>query len=463
MKSLLSLIGRLKSSLLSVFLLKSKPLDELEFLPAVLEVQETPPSPMGRLITWLIALFFTITLIWAVTGEIDIVATAQGKIIPSSHSKIIQPVEMSLVKAIYVREGQSVKAGDILIELDATQTNADQTSSQQQLNALKQVHIRLEALLSLIKNTKRESKSSWLKAREQLHNSQYYLLQNQHNEYLSQIRSLQASLREKQSELKATQAKVEQLKQTVPLIEKRLLSVESLYKQELLPEAKFFELKQEYIEQKQTLESQRHYYQQIEAKIDQIKSQHQQYRYEYQREQLQKLVETERQLKALQQELVKSKQRNIQQILKAPINGVVQQLSVHTIGGVVSPAEALMVIVPEKDILEVEAYLENKDIGFVTENQMVEIKIDAFPFTKYGVIDGTMVSISNDAVQHEKLGLVFVMHTSMKKSEMNINGKMVHLSPGMSVVVEVKTGTRRIIEYLARPVEVMTASALRER
>jgi len=436
---------------------------DLDFLPAVLEIQETPASPIGRLITWLIVLFFTITLIWAITGEIDIVATAQGKIIPSSHSKIIQPVEISVVTAIHVREGQPVKAGDILIELDATETSANQTSSQQQLNALQFSQIRLETLLTLIKKTPQQNKKNWKEAETRLQNSQYNLLQNQYNEYKTQKQSLQASLREKQSESKATQAKVEQLKQTVPLIEKRLQSVESLYKQALLPEAQFLELKQEWIEQKKTLEAQQHYAQQIDAEIDQIEIQNQQYQYEYQREQLQQLVETERQIKGLQQELIKTKQRNKQQVLKSPISGVVQQLAVHTIGGVVSPAEALMVIVPEDDILEVEAYLENKDIGFVEENQIAEIKIDAFPFTKYGVIDGQVLSITNDAIQHEQLGLVFAMRTSMKKSDININGKAVNLSPGMSVMVEVKTGKRKIIEYLARPVEVMAASALRER
>ncbi|MCW9046564.1 MAG: HlyD family efflux transporter periplasmic adaptor subunit [Gammaproteobacteria bacterium] len=136
---------------------------------------------------------------------------------------------------------------------------------------------------------------------------------------------------------------------------------------------------------------------------------------------------------------------------------------ITTIGGVVSPAEALMVIVPEDDTLEVEAYLENKDIGFVEENQTAEIKIDAFPFTKYGVIDGEVLSITNDAIEHEQLGLVFAMRTSMKKSDININGKTVNLSPGMSVMVEVKTGKRKVIEYLAKPVEIMTSSSMRER
>lgn len=140
-----------------------------------------------------------------------------------------------------------------------------------------------------------------------------------------------------------------------------------------------------------------------------------------------------------------------------------QQLAVHTIGGVVTPAEPLMIIVPDEDTLEVEAYLENKDIGFVEENQMAEIKIEAFPFTKYGIIDGQVVLITNDAIQHEQLGLVFAIRASMARSSIDVNGKIVNLSPGMSVSVEVKTGKRKIIEYLARPAEVMMVSSLRER
>lgn len=459
MKKIVSIFKGIKESIPG----SSNKLDELEFLPAVLEIQETPPSPTGRIITWLIALFFTITLIWAITGEIDIVATAQGKIIPSSHSKIIQPVEISIVTAIHVKEGQSVKTGEVIIELDATETTANQVSSQQQLNALTQTHARLSFLLDIVKNTAENNKVTFQLAKDQLELSQYSLLENQYDEYKSQALSLNTSLREKQSELNAINAKVEQLNQTLPIIQKRYSSVEGLFKQKLISEDQYLELKQQWIEQKQTLEVQQHYSKQADAEIDQLKTQRKRYQYEYQRDQLQMLVDTNHQIKTIQQELVKTKQRSQQQILKSPIDGVVQQLAVHTIGGVVSPAEALMVIVPENDTLEVEAYLENKDIGFVEENQLAEIKIDAFPFTKYGVIDGQVLSITNDAIQHEQLGLVFSMRTSMKKSDININGKMVNLSPGMSVMVEVKTGKRKIIEYLARPVEVMTASALRER
>ena len=165
----------------------------------------------------------------------------------------------------------------------------------------------------------------------------------------------------------------------------------------------------------------------------------------------------------MQQEVIKTGQRNNQYQLKSPINGTVQQLAISTIGGVVTPAQQIMIIVPDKGQLEVEALIENKDIGFVEQNQPAEIKIDAFPFTQYGVIDGTVTFVSNDAMDNEKLGLVFAMRADMAQSQINVNGKQVNLSPGMAVSVEVKTGRRNIIDYVLRPVKESLSSSIKER
>lgn len=149
--------------------------------------------------------------------------------------------------------------------------------------------------------------------------------------------------------------------------------------------------------------------------------------------------------------------------LAAPVDGIVQQLAIHTIGGVVTPAQPLMVIVPESQKLEIEAMVLNKDIGFVSANQPAEIKLEAFPFTKYGIIDGTVSQVSSDAIQDEKQGLVYAARIAMTQSSINVDGKQVNLSPGMAVTTEIKTGKRRIIEYLLGPVLQYRQESLRER
>jgi hemolysin D len=164
-----------------------------------------------------------------------------------------------------------------------------------------------------------------------------------------------------------------------------------------------------------------------------------------------------------EQELIKARTRLRARTLVAPVAGVVQQLAVHSIGAIVTPAQQLMVIVPGNDRLEVEAMLENKDIGFVEVGQQAEIKVDTFPFTKYGTIEGEVLDLSNDAVADEAKGLVYKMRVSMKQDSLRVNGRQVTLSPGMTVTVESRTGTRRLIEFFLSPLLRYADESVRER
>jgi hemolysin D len=437
--------------------------DELGFLPAVIELQETPPSPVGRIIIWLIILFFMITLIWAIVGEVDIVAVAHGKIIPSGHSKIIQPVETAVIKVIHVHEGAKVKAGDVLLELDTTLTKADFDNASLQRLSLNNEYQRLSYLLQLLESDVENHSAVIVQANNKLDSLQGNILQNQYLEHTEKLNVLHSSSRQKQSELAAAKSTIRKLEQTLPIVTKRLKSIENLYSQQLASEHKYLELKQQHIEQKQDLEIQYSISKKISHEKNQIKAQIKQYQYEFKRTVMQDIADKELRIKTIDQEIIKTNQRNNLYVLKSPIDGTVQQLNINTIGGVVTPAQALMVIVPEKGQLQVDAFLKNKDIGFVEENQQVEIKIEAFPFTKYGVIEGQIISVSNDAVEHEQLGLVFSMRVDMSQAEINVNGKQVNLTPGMSVSVEVKTGKRNIIDYLVRPIEVAIAGSIKER
>lgn len=163
------------------------------------------------------------------------------------------------------------------------------------------------------------------------------------------------------------------------------------------------------------------------------------------------------------QRLLDAQQRLKQYTIQSPIDGTVQQLAIHTIGGVITSAQELMVIVPKNQPLEVEALLMNKDIGFVYEGQKAEIKIDTFNFTKYGVIDSTILSISRDAVENPELGLMYAMRVKIEKNNVYVKNKPVQLSPGMQVTVEIKTGQRRIIEYLLTPLLRYQNESIRER
>ena len=451
-----------------------------QFLPAALEVQETPPSPIGRAIVWLIMTFFVLAVIWAFFGRVDIVAVAQGKIIPSGRVKTIQPLEIGSVSHIHIAEGQAVKAGDALITLDSTVTTADTVRLSAQLAdtrlalSRQQVFQRFLEQYTLSSTQPLSPTAVFERYREQLnaaatgsslakltHNER--MLQEEMNEYLSRVHVLKSELKKRQAEREGISASIVKLERTLPMTTERAESLHKLMNKQMVAKMQYLELEQQRISEEQDLLTLRAERRELTAAIEEIDSQLLALLAESQKNNLNVMAESLQQVEGLQQELVKAEQRNKMQVLYSPIDGTVQQLAVHTVGGVVTPAQQLMLVVPEQTELEVEAFLLNRDIGFVWEGQEAEVKIDTFNFTKYGTIDAEVLDISNDAVQDEELGLVYLTKVLLKNSQILVKNKWVNLSPGMSVTVEVKTGKRRVIEYFLSPLLRYKQESIRER
>jgi hemolysin D len=440
--------------------------DKYAFLPAALEVHETPPHPAARAIVWAIVLFFGIAVAWAAIGEVDIVAVAQGKIIPSGHVKTIQPLEIGVIQAIHVRDGQAVRAGDLLIELDPTTTGADEARLENELLLARLNHARLRAMADALRDPE-------LKAN--LHDHlpdhmpaerialQQQILDTQLAEHRAQLAALDRETEKHRAELRSTRLDVERLEQVVPIVERRTDALKDLQAKKLAPESEYLELEQERIEKRHELAIARSRVHEIEADIHEAEAHRAAVGAEFRRTTLTELQAAARELSATGKEYLKARERSQRQMLTAPVAGVVQQLAVHTVGGVVTPAQALMEIVPEDSALEVEAWLPNKDVGFVDEGQRAEVKVETFPFTKYGTIDGEVLDVSNDAVSHETLGLVYAMRVRMDRSVMPVEGKLVNLTPGMAVTVEVKTGKRRLIEFFLSPLLRYQQESIKER
>ncbi|HGG59963.1 MAG TPA: HlyD family type I secretion periplasmic adaptor subunit, partial [Gammaproteobacteria bacterium] len=437
---------------------------ETEFLPAALEIMEKPPSPAGRAIAWSVIAFFTIAAVWAMVGDIDIVATAQGKIIPSGRVKVIQPMEIGVVRDIHVQEGQRVEAGDLLIELDPTSTQADLGRLEMELVAARLDEARYRQLdkmtsdvsggvepnamavpeLDLPDLLAKQVSTGAIRLQEQM-------LASEWSEQQARLAALDNAIESRQADLAATRNEVKKLEGTLPLITRRTNALKVLVAKKLSAEQAWLELEEERVKQQQELAVLKNRIAQVTASINEAKQQRRALDSEFRRNLLTSLSETERRIDQLQQERVKASQRTELQRLTAPVSGVVQQLAIHTIGGVVTPAQELMKIVPESESLEVEAWILNKDIGFVNEGQAAEVKIETFPFTKYGTIDAKVIDVSNDAVTDEKKGLVYAGRVLMQKSAIQVGDKLVNLTPGMAVTVEVKTGKRRLIEFVLAP------------
>jgi hemolysin D len=459
----------------------SRDRDELAFLPAALEIVETPPSPIGRAIGATLMALFAVAAIWACLGEVDIVATATGKIIPAGHSKVIQPFETGVVRAIRVADGQTVKAGDVLIELDPTIAAGETTHLQGDLVSAQLDIARLKAALAdtddpLAAFHPPQGASPSLVA---MHGS---LLLAQINEHKAKIAALDGQKAQKQAELATIAATINKLDAVIPTIQERVDIRKAL--NEFSSRLQYFEVLQQLVDSQQERLVQQSRAREAEAAVAAITQTREQTIAEFRRTLFGDLAEAERKAAGFAADLSKAEQRTKLQILTAPVAGMVQQLAVHTVGGVVTPAQTLAVIVPSDSPLEVDAMVTNRDIGFVHAGQEVEIKVDTFDFTRYGLLHGRVLSISEDAIVRdappdksadraagaaaatsEPKGqeLAYAARISLDRAQMQVEDKMVNLSPGMAVTAEIKTGSRRIITYLLSPLLRYKQESLRER
>lgn len=456
---------------------QKQPQDLAAFLPAVLEIQETPPNPLVR---WLASGLLTLVLIvltWACFGHVNIVASAEGKIIPSSRVKQIQPLEKGVVKAILVNEGGYVTQGQALIELDSTLTVADKNRLQSELHTKKMTLAVSQALLSKIEAYSVHSKTDNhqvlrrdeltlnLSVTTNLQESQLYqhLLWQQWQEYSSQHRSLQSSFRKAQAEQAASKEVVSKLEQTLPIVTGRASTLRGLHQKDFVSEIDYLQAEQNRIQVKQDLAAEKQRNEQYKAAQAEVYAQIDNHVAQTSGTLLLQISDQSRQISALEEELIKARDLNDKQVLYAPVSGRVQELAINTVGGVVTEAQQLMLIIPDEEQLEVEVFLENKDVGFVRNAMPAEIKVHTFPFTKHGVIDAEVSNISNDAIIDEQRGLIYSMQLRMAKNTINVNGEVVRLIPGMSVTAEIITGDRRLIEFFLAPLLRARSESVRER
>jgi membrane fusion protein, hemolysin D len=457
--------------------------EELAFLPAALEIVETPPSPLGRTIAATIILLFCVALVWASAGAIDIVASSPGKIVPSGRTKVIQPFETGVVRSIRVQDGQVVKAGDELIELDPTVNAAERDHLHDDLIAEQLNIARIRAALVGGDHPAADFTPP-ADANPALINAQRQLLFNQVTEHRAKIAALTRQQAQKEAEQGTIAATIHKLETMIPVIQQRVDIRKTLMDKELGSKLTYFEILQQLVEQQEDLGVHKSHLREAEAAAAAIRETRGQAEAEYRRTLSDELAKAEQKANGLAQDLIKAEQKTRLQRLTAPVDGVVQQLAIHTVGGVVTPAQALLVVVPSDSRLEIEAMVSNRDIGFVHAGQEAEIKIDTFNFTRYGLLHGRVLSVSQDAVIRDRkqdraddrgLGtqnetsepkgqeLNYTARISLDRTRMQIDDRVVNLSPGMAATVEIMTGSRTIMSYLLSPLLRYRQETLRER
>jgi hemolysin D len=439
---------------------------ERQFLPAALEIIETPSPALPRAVLWTIIVAACLALLWSFLGRIDLVAVAQGKIISADKAKTIQAPETAVVKAIKVRDGQKIKAGDVLVELEVAGT-ATAAETQRLLEGLQAAKLEVARQESLARSANGASlQAVWtapLASPPKAVEAERRLMESQYQEHRTRLASMEAEMVRREAELKSATELVTKLVATAPIAKKRADDYKDLLKQNYVSQHGWLEREQVRLEQDQDLAFQQSRVNELKAAIGEARARKAMATSEFERTALSNKLDAEKRAAQLQQELAKAQTRQRQQALTAPVDGTVQQLSIHTIGGVVQPAQALMVIAPTDYQSEVEAFIENKDVGFVREGQTVEVKVETFPFTKYGTLQGVVSIVSQDAVPDEKRGLLFQARVKLKQNSLDIEGKKIAMTPGMNVTAEISTGKRRVIDYFLDTVKKTVNEGLRER
>jgi hemolysin D len=460
-----------------------------EFLPAALEILVTPPSPVASAMLLMICALFIFVLGWSYFGWIDIDAVAPGKVQPSGRSKVVQPLEAGTVVAINIENGSRVNAGDVLLLLDPTETAADREAQARGLEAASAEAARRR--IAIVAAHTGELKplpiefpaviATPVRAREER------LLLDELNQLRSSIGSLKAQLAEKTATKQGLAATISAREKLIALAKERVAMRQEIDAKGAGSRAQVIEAMQQYEAQITTDTGDRGQLIETDAAMQSLERKIEETVDQFVAGQSEKLAEVERKRDRLEQELIKAQSKTDRTQLKAPIAGTVQQLAVSTVGQVVTSGQALLTLVPADGPIEVEVMIANKDIGFVHPGQPAAVKVEAFPFTRYGTIDGEVAKVSRDAVNERdatdlsdaataakpQLGmpsqpshtqnLVFPATIRLTQRTINVDGKEVPLSPGMAVTVEIKTGQRRAIDYLLSPLREIATQAGRER
>lgn len=432
---------------------------EREFLPAALEVIESPPSLVSRVITYTMFALIAIGLLWVWFGKVDEVAVAFGKVIPVGQVKTLQAEDKAVVKNIYVKEGQSVQAGDLLIELDSTVSAADLARFRKEVAYYS---LEIERLLSerdgtpfLASNPENDPHDV---------DFQFRLKQSRETEYLAKRTGAESAVRESEANLRSARILLEKIKEQLEWAQKKEQLYERLVKEGGFSAVQLMDQSARRMEMERNVATQISDIVKAEAVLAQNREKLSAIMAERVRDIATKLVEDRKLLQTAVEEVKKAQEKNRLSRIVAPVSGKVNQLSVFTLGGVVTPAQVLMVIVPEGTVLEVEAWAANKDVGFLKIGQQAAVKIETFNFQKYGTLDAEVVELSGDAKEDKEKGtLLYRIALRLKKDKVLVDSVYIPVSTGMAAVAEIKIKEKRIIEFFLDPFRRFQDEALRER
>ncbi len=461
---------------------------ETEFLPAALEIIETPPSPAGRALLLLLSGLLLITLLWSIFAKIDIIVAAPGRISPIGSIRTLNwggagsgvDGTVGVIRSLPIAEGDAVKKGQLLIALDPTISGAESDQAQRGLDSAEAEAARSRALVAFLA-TGRVVLPALPGASPADVAVQGQLVRAIVAEYRAKLASLEQQRAEKEAQLQSAVSQRAMLSDTLTLLDKEIAMRTTLAAKGYQSKVSLYQIQQMRIERQREIEAQESTATQTRALLADIAQQRQQLRESLAKGSLSDLSRASDDASVRRNELTKAQHRRALLEIRAPVDGTVEQLRVRTVGSAVQAAQPLLNIVPHGGPLFVEALVPNAEIGFVRTGQLVRIKVDAFPFTDYGVLYGTVASIGNDSVDgleedsrpqaptlsgfkiRIRIADDALRYGNCTKGGPKADCHALRLSPGMRVQAEIRTGRRRIIQYLVSPLVSAVSEAGRER
>ncbi|HEX8010734.1 MAG TPA: HlyD family type I secretion periplasmic adaptor subunit [Casimicrobiaceae bacterium] len=441
-----------------------------EFMPAFLRVQNAPPSPLPRLVLYVLLALLTGLMLWAVFGRLDIIATADGKLVPRSYLKIVQPAEGGVVREILVEEGQRVQPGQPLLRLDPSVAEADTRALQNEL-AMRRLQVRrIDAELAdgLLRKLPEDPDDAYARAEAQFRANR--------QAYRDQVAQEMTTIKRTGQELRAALEVQTKLQRTVPIYQTMAERFDTLKREGFVSEMYQLERERDKIEKEQDLKAQEFTVESLRASLAQAEQRLAQVTSSYRAQLHGERAQADAQVKKLTEDLAKQRYRNTLVELRAPHGGVVKDLAAHTQGTVVSPGTVLLTLVPQGDELQAEVMVKNLDVGFVRPGQQAKVKLVAYPFQKYGLIAGTVTRVSADASEtasgraenvdaegKSAVNATYRARIALPVQRLRLEDSELPFVSGMQVTAEIRLGERTVLEYLLAPVQKAWHEAARER
>lgn len=435
---------------------------ENDFNPSFIVTATSQPTPISRWLTWIVMLLITITIIWASIAKVDIVAKGQGKIIPDGQVKSLQSILTGKIEDIYIKENDFVNKGDILFKLQNDDYIINKKQHQNALYDNKIKEWKNNYLLNFINNKQPKLNKPEFLTIDDFQNQKNHI-QKDKDFYLSKTKSIDHAIKTTKQEILAINNNILKLRKLVAIKKLKLDKMEKLKTNNMISELDVLEAKEALILTESELESEQINLMKLKDSIISYNHELFSIKTEFKSKWMDELIETTQQIKQIENEIKKLEVNIENSYIRSPINGYIQELTKYTIGGVIQSGEEILVIVPENVNLVAEALIPSREIGFVEKGMDTQIKLDAFNFTKYGLLKAELIHISNDAIEDEKLGLVYKTIYKLENEYLEKDNIKRHLQTGMGLSVEVKTGERTVMEFFLSPIVKHFKESARER